>query len=67
MDFLTFEDETGLLDAVISIRAHSRLAHVVTTPGPYLAEGRLRDDDGHRWVELASLRPFYERLHELRG
>jgi DNA polymerase III alpha subunit len=61
IEYLTFEDESGLLDAFIPMPAHARLGPVVTTPGPYLAEGRILDDHGHRQIELGSLRPFFER------
>lgn len=61
IDYLTFEDESGLLDALVPTHAHARLAPVLTSPGPYLAQGRLHDDCGHRQVELTTLLPFFAR------
>jgi DNA polymerase III alpha subunit len=59
--YLTFEDETGLLEASIDPAAYRRLVPVVTTPGPYLADGDVRIDRGYVSVRLTQLRPFYER------
>ncbi|HET9950020.1 MAG TPA: PHP domain-containing protein [Longimicrobiales bacterium] len=60
--FLTLEDETGLLEAVLLPSVHARLGHVVTTPGPYVVEGYVRDDLGHRYLEIREIAPFHLRL-----
>lgn len=61
MQFLTFEDETGLLEAAILPPAYRRLGERVTTPGPFLVEGRLRRQQGAVHLEVNSLGPFHER------
>jgi DNA-directed DNA polymerase III PolC len=59
--FLTLEDEDGLLEAVIFPGANARLAGGLTTPGPFLAGGVVRDQEGDVILVLTELRPFHER------
>jgi DNA polymerase III alpha subunit len=61
MQFLTVEDETGTLEAVLFPPAWRRLGSAVTTPGPFLLEGRLEEDHGAFHLVATGLRPFHER------
>jgi DNA polymerase III alpha subunit len=59
--FLTMEDEDGLIEAVLFPGANARLAAGLTTPGPFLAGGMVRDEQGEVHLVLSELRPFHER------
>lgn len=61
MQFLTLEDETGILEATLLPPAYRCLGERVTTPGPFLVEGKLRRPQGTVHVEVTGLSPFYER------
>ncbi|HET8552160.1 MAG TPA: DNA polymerase III subunit alpha [Gammaproteobacteria bacterium] len=61
MQFLTLEDETGLIETIIPPPAYARLAMYITTPGPYLVEGALENNWGSRHLLITSLHPFHER------
>lgn len=61
MQFLTLEDETGLIETVIPPSMYPRLAARVTMPGPYLVDGTMADDGGNLHMLIAALRPFHER------
>jgi DNA polymerase-3 subunit alpha/error-prone DNA polymerase len=61
MQYVTFEDEEGLLEAVIPPPLYRRLAGQLTTPGPYLVEGRPSEDLGHLQLIVCALSPFHER------
>lgn len=58
MQFLTVEDETGLVETVLFPPARMALAPKLTTPGPYLFTGEVNDDGT---VDVRWLLPFYER------
>lgn len=59
--FLTLEDETGLLEAVVFPGRYREVGRRATTPGPFLAEGRVRVQQGVPHLEVTELRPFHER------
>lgn len=59
--FVTFEDEEGLFEGVLLPPANERLGVRITTPGPYLAEGVVRDGGGDPSLEVVDLTPFHER------
>ncbi len=61
MQFLTLEDETGLLEAALLPPAYQVLGERVTTPGPFLVDGRLRRRQGAAYLEVSGLAPFYQR------
>jgi DNA-directed DNA polymerase III PolC len=61
MQFLTLEDETGTLEAVLFPPAWTRDGAAITTPGPFLVEGRVEDDHGAVQLVATALRPFHER------
>ncbi|HEU4580640.1 MAG TPA: hypothetical protein VFS67_20425 [Polyangiaceae bacterium] len=61
MQFITLEDEHGVVEARLSPAAwrsfHPRLA----TPGPYLLRGRVRRHQGALFLQILELAPFHER------
>jgi DNA-directed DNA polymerase III PolC len=59
--FLTFEDEDGLIEGVLFPEANERLGERITTPGPYLAKGVMREAEGDLHLVVAELTPFHER------
>jgi DNA polymerase III alpha subunit len=61
MQFLTFEDETGLIEAALFPGVRARIAALLVASGPWLAEGRVRRDQGDALLEVTELRPFHER------
>jgi DNA polymerase-3 subunit alpha/error-prone DNA polymerase len=61
MQFLTFEDEAGLLEAVLFPPVRASQAKKLTTPGPYLAEGIVERDRGDVQLDVEWLTPFYQR------
>ncbi len=44
MEFLTFEDETGTVEATFFPRAYDRFCHLLETGRPYLLHGRVERD-----------------------
>jgi DNA-directed DNA polymerase III PolC len=62
MQFLTLEDETGLLEAAVLPPAFRALGERITTPGPFLAEGKLRRVQGAAHLEVSGLTPFHQRF-----
>ena len=61
MRFLTLEDEEGLLESVVLPPRHEVLGARLTTPGPYLVEGRVREEHDHPYLEIRDVRPFHTR------
>ena len=61
LQFLSLEDETGLLEAAVLPQVFARLGNRVTTPGPFLVDGRLLRRHGAVHLEIAALTPFHER------
>jgi DNA polymerase III alpha subunit len=46
MQFLTLEDETGLVECTVFPKMYERLGHRLDGIGPYTAKGRLEDNHG---------------------
>jgi DNA polymerase III alpha subunit len=61
MQFVTFEDETALLSAVLPADTFHRLEDPITHPGPYLIEGIIDQDAGHIALRVGAVRPFHRR------
>ncbi len=61
MQFLTLEDETGILEAVVPPKIFKRMGDRILTPGPFLVNGRLRNQDGALHLVVGRIEPFYER------
>lgn len=58
MQFLTVEDETGLVETVLFPPARAALFPRLTTPGPYLFSGEVKEDGT---VDVRWLLPFFQR------
>jgi DNA polymerase-3 subunit alpha/error-prone DNA polymerase len=61
MQFVTFEDEHGLVEAVLFPEAYASLGDPVSNPGPYLVGGRVALDHGDLHLLVSELTPFHER------
>jgi DNA polymerase III alpha subunit len=61
LQYVTFEDENGLVEAVIPPPAYGRLNDPVKNPGPYLVEGLVTVDGRHVRVEVDAVKPFHLR------
>jgi DNA polymerase III alpha subunit len=67
MAFVTFEDETGLIEATVAPQSYRRLARRMTTAGPYLVDGTVHIDRGAMTIHVTALAPFYERSTRMRS
>jgi DNA polymerase III alpha subunit len=61
MCFATFEDEHGLVEAVLPPEALATLDEPIRNPGPYLVTGRVRDHRGAVLLMVEHVMPFYRR------
>jgi DNA polymerase III alpha subunit len=61
MQFVTFEDETGLVEATLLPETFLRLEDPIRNPGPYLVEGRGQEDHGQLQWFVSEVKPFFER------
>ncbi len=61
MCFATFEDEHGLVEAVLPPRALVTLGDAIDNPGPFLLSARVRDTRGLTQLDVEALMPFYRR------
>jgi len=46
MEFLTFEDETGIVETTFFPDAYRRFCHIIDRERPYLLFGKVEDDWG---------------------
>ena len=46
MEFVTFEDTTGLVDATFFPRAYERFCHLLTSTRPFILSGRVEEEYG---------------------
>jgi DNA polymerase III alpha subunit len=58
MEFLTLEDETGLMEVTLFPATYQKFGHLIRSAGPYLVEGRVEEQFG-----AVTLRA--ERLQEM--
>jgi DNA polymerase III alpha subunit len=63
--FITLEDEHGLVEARLSPAAYERLHLGITTPGPYLIAARVCEQQGAVHLAVESLMPFHLRPNPL--
>src|SRR5206468_1438853 len=61
MQFVTLEDEHGLVEAVLFPQAYAALSGPVTNPGPFLVEGVAVEDHGDIHVQVSKMTPFFLR------
>ena len=55
MRFMTIEDRTGTVEAVIFPDAYRRYGHLLRGHGPYLLKGRVDDAHGAKTLTVAHL------------
>ena len=46
MEFLTFEDETDIVETTFFPQAYRRFCHIIDRPRPYLLSGKVEEDWG---------------------
>jgi error-prone DNA polymerase len=63
--FITLEDEHGLVEARLSPAAYERWQATITTPGPYLIEARVHEQQGAVHLAVERLLPFHQRPNPL--
>ncbi len=61
LQFVTLEDERGLLEAVVAPPAYAALGERITTAGPYLVAGRIEESHGDVHLALSEVHPFFRR------
>ncbi|MDQ3774672.1 MAG: DNA polymerase III subunit alpha [Pseudomonadota bacterium] len=59
MQFVTLEDEHGLVETVLFPDVYASLQDPVTTPGPFIFGGRV--EDGEAQLHVSEVIPFYLR------
>jgi DNA polymerase III alpha subunit len=67
MEFLTFEDETGIVETTFFPAVYHRFCHMLDRGRPYLLTGRVEQDWGAVTLtvdRVAPLPPLSERLRE---
>jgi DNA-directed DNA polymerase III PolC len=61
MQFVTLEDESGLVEVVLFPATYTALSDPVTTPGPFIVTGRVEDDHGDVHLVASGVLPFHSR------
>ncbi|WP_434425338.1 PHP domain-containing protein [Nannocystis pusilla] len=67
MQFVTLEDESGLVEAVVSAPVYAALGDPIRNPGPVMLTGRVVIDRGHPHVDVSQVQPFYRRARPFAG
>jgi DNA polymerase III alpha subunit len=65
LQFVTFEDEHGLIEARLPPDEWKRLHPLLSTPGPYLLRGRVQRRLGALYLDILELLPFHQRRSQL--
>jgi len=61
VQFVTFEDEFGLFEALVPARTYAALGDPVRAPVPWLIEGRAAADHGSVVLRVERIEPFHRR------
>jgi len=61
VQFVTFDDEFGLFEALVPARTYAALGDPVRAPGPWLIEGRVTADHGSVVLRVERIEPFHRR------
>jgi DNA polymerase III alpha subunit len=61
MQFVTFEDEAGLAEAMLFAKAYAAVGDPITNRGPYLVGGRVAEDRGEVHLIVSEVTPFHAR------
>ncbi len=59
--YLSFEDEYGIIESVLSPAVYRNLEDLIQNPGPYLIEGKVELDGGDIRMNIQKLGPFHKR------
>jgi DNA polymerase III alpha subunit len=65
VQFITLEDERGLVEARLSPQEWRRFHPLLSTPGPYLLRGRVHRRHGALYLAILELLPFHQRASHL--
>jgi DNA polymerase III subunit alpha len=63
MQYVTIEDESGLIETVLLPGRYLALGDLVRSPGPYIVAGRLERTYGDGQVIVGQVTPFHARPH----
>ena len=58
MEFLTFEDETGMVETTFFPEAYRRFCHMLDRERPYLLTGRVEEDWGAATLNVERAEPL---------
>ncbi len=61
MQFVTLEDEYGLIETILFPDVYASLQDPVTNPGPFLVSGRVEEGNGDGQLRVSEVMPFYLR------
>jgi len=61
MQFVTMEDETGIVEVVLFPGVYASLGDPVTNAGPFLVTGKVEDDHGDLSLTVTRVVPFHRR------
>jgi DNA polymerase III alpha subunit len=61
LEFVTLEDEEGLVESIVPPMRYGRLDDPIRNPGPYLVEGPVAVEGRHVQLEIDSVTPFHRR------
>ena len=61
MQFVTFEDERGLIEAVVFPGVYAALRDPIRNPGPFLVRGEVAGDASDPHLVVSDVLPFYLR------
>jgi DNA polymerase-3 subunit alpha len=61
MQFVTLEDEHGLVEAILFPKTYKALDNPVKNPGPYLVIGRVAQDRNDVHLVVSEIMPFHQR------
>ncbi|MBX9572325.1 MAG: DNA polymerase III subunit alpha [Candidatus Obscuribacterales bacterium] len=59
--YLSFEDEHGIIESVLSPAVYRHLEELIQNPGPYLIEGKVELEGGDIRLNVHKLGPFHKR------
>ena len=59
--YLSFEDEYGIIESVLSPAVYRQLEELIQNPGPYLIDGKIEMDGGDIKMNVQKLGPFHKR------
>ena len=62
MEFITLEDETGMMEVTLFPVTYQKYGHLVTSRGPFLVEGKVEDQWGLRPLRFGALTVSAQRL-----